>query len=117
LNVEPVWLTADGERYFAKISTAPFGAAGCQPDMLRNRRDADAELWISSLPFFTSAVLLLALPEFKRRNPHLTLRIEATRAGARPPDRRSAALGRRRSGAGEITRTTTACRCGAAARR
>ena len=39
---------------------------------------ADAELWISSLPFFTSAVLIPALPEFKRRNPGLTLRIEAT---------------------------------------
>src|SRR4029078_3240147 len=47
-------------------------------DMLRHRRDAHAELWISSLPFFTSAVLIPALPEFKRRNPGLTLRIEAT---------------------------------------
>jgi len=47
-------------------------------DMLRHRRDAKAELWISSLPFFTSAVLIPALPEFKRRNPALTLRIEAT---------------------------------------
>ena len=37
-----------------------------------------AELWISSLPFFTSAVLIPALPDFKRRNPALTLRIEAT---------------------------------------
>ena len=46
--------------------------------MLRHRRDANAELWISSLPFFTSAVLIPALPDFKRRNPHLTLRIEAT---------------------------------------
>jgi len=35
-------------------------------------------LWISSLPFFTSAVLLPALPDFKRRHPALTLRIEAT---------------------------------------
>jgi LysR family glycine cleavage system transcriptional activator len=46
--------------------------------MLRHRRDAHAELWISSLPFFTSAVLIPALPEIKRRNPQLTLRIEAT---------------------------------------
>ncbi|WP_426437747.1 LysR substrate-binding domain-containing protein [Bradyrhizobium genosp. P] len=30
------------------------------------------------LPFFTSTVLLPALPEFKRRLPQLTLRIEAT---------------------------------------
>ena len=46
--------------------------------MLRQRRDGGSELWISALPFFTSAVLLPALPEFKRRNPALTLRIEAT---------------------------------------
>ncbi len=47
-------------------------------DVLRHRRDANSELWISSLPFFTSAVLIPALPDFKRRNPGLTLRIEAT---------------------------------------
>ena len=46
--------------------------------MLRQRRDGSSELWISSLPFFTSAVLLPALPDFKRRHPDLTLRIEAT---------------------------------------
>jgi LysR family glycine cleavage system transcriptional activator len=71
-----VRLTADGERYFAKVSAAALQDAG--RDMLRHRRDAHAELWISSLPFFTSAVLIPALPEFKRRNPALTLRIEAT---------------------------------------
>jgi LysR family glycine cleavage system transcriptional activator len=69
-----VRLTADGERYFAKVSAALQDASR---DMLRHR-DAGAELWISSLPFFTSAVLIPALPEFKRRNPGLTLRIEAT---------------------------------------
>ena len=46
--------------------------------MLRQRRDGDSELWISSLPFFTTTVLIPALPDFKRRNPALTLRIEAT---------------------------------------
>ena len=46
--------------------------------MLRQRRDGGGELWISALPFFTSTVLLPALPDFKRRNPALTLRIEAT---------------------------------------
>ena len=30
------------------------------------------------MPFFTSTVLLPALPDFKRRNPGLVLRIEAT---------------------------------------
>ena len=73
-----VRLTADGERYFAKVSVALAALQDASRDMLRHRRDANAELWISSLPFFTSAVLIPALPEFKRRNPGLTLRIEAT---------------------------------------
>src|SRR6267143_6980646 len=73
-----VRLTADGERYFAKVSAALAALQDASRDMLRHRRDANAELWISSLPFFTSAVLIPALPEFKRRNPTLTLRIEAT---------------------------------------
>src|SRR5438093_2144528 len=73
-----VRLTADGERYFAKVSAALAALQDASRDMLRHRRDAHAELWISSLPFFTSAVLIPALPEFKRRHPQLTLRIEAT---------------------------------------
>jgi LysR family glycine cleavage system transcriptional activator len=73
-----VALTADGERYFAKVSAALSALQDASRDMLRHRRDTDAELWISSMPFFTSAVLIPALPEFKRRNPALTLRIEAT---------------------------------------
>ena len=73
-----VRLTADGERYFAKVSVALAALQDASRDMLRHRRDANAELWISSLPFFTSAVLIPALPDFKRRHPGLTLRIEAT---------------------------------------
>src|SRR6266446_6717529 len=73
-----VRLTADGERYLAKVSAALAALQDASRDMLRHRRDANAELWISSLPFFTSTVLIPALPDFKRRNPHLTLRIEAT---------------------------------------
>lgn len=73
-----VRLTADGERYLAKVSAALLALQEASRDMQRNRRDASAELWISSLPFFTSAVLIPALPEFKRRHPGLTLRIEAT---------------------------------------
>src|SRR3982074_2089103 len=71
-------LCAGGERYCAKVSAALGALRDAGRDMLRHRRDADTELWISSLPFFTSAVLIPALPEFKRRNPTLTLRIEAT---------------------------------------
>lgn len=73
-----VRLTADGERYFARVSAALAELQDASRDMLRHRRDTDGELWISSLPFFTQAVLIPALPEFKRRNPGLTLRIEAT---------------------------------------
>jgi LysR family glycine cleavage system transcriptional activator len=73
-----VRLTADGERYFAKISAALLALQDASRDMMRNRHGTNAELWISSLPFFTSAVLIPALPEFKRRHPQLTLRIEAT---------------------------------------
>ncbi|MFB9263185.1 LysR substrate-binding domain-containing protein [Bradyrhizobium erythrophlei] len=73
-----VRLTADGEHYLAKVSAALAMLHEASRDMLRQRRETGGELWISSLPFFTSTVLLPALPEFKRRHPRLTLRIEAT---------------------------------------
>src|SRR5437899_735264 len=73
-----VRLTPEGERYLAKVSAALAILQEASREMTRQRRDGSGELWISSLPFFTSAVLLPALPEFKRRNPALTLRIEAT---------------------------------------
>src|SRR5207244_5458950 len=73
-----VRLTADGERYLAKVSVALASLQEAGRDMLRQRRDGSGELWISALPFFTSTVLLPALPDFKRRHPALTLRIEAT---------------------------------------
>jgi LysR family glycine cleavage system transcriptional activator len=73
-----VRLTAEGERYLAKVSAALATLQEASRDMRRQRRDGSGELWISSLPFFTSAVLLPALPDFKRRHPELTLRIEAT---------------------------------------
>ncbi|MGY4475776.1 LysR family glycine cleavage system transcriptional activator [Bradyrhizobium sp. USDA 3364] len=73
-----VRLTADGERYLARVSAALATLQEASRDMLRQRGETSGELWISSLPFFTSAVLLPALPEFKRRHPRLTLRIEAT---------------------------------------
>ena len=73
-----VRLTADGERYLAKVSVALATLHDAGRDMLQQHRGAASELWISSLPFSTSAVLLPALPGFKRRHPDLTLRIEAT---------------------------------------
>ena len=73
-----VRLTPEGERYLGKVSVALATLQEASREILRQRRDGSGELWISSLPFFTSAVLLPALPEFKRRHPALTLRIEAT---------------------------------------
>src|SRR5216684_2818375 len=73
-----VRLTPDGERYLAKVSAALATLQEASREITRQRRDGSGELWISSLPFFTSAVLLPALPDFKRRHPSLTLRIEAT---------------------------------------
>jgi LysR family glycine cleavage system transcriptional activator len=73
-----VRLTADGERYLAKVSVALAALQDAGREMLAQRRDSRSELWISSLPFFTSTILIPALPDFKRRHPELTLRIEAT---------------------------------------
>jgi LysR family transcriptional regulator, glycine cleavage system transcriptional activator len=73
-----VRLTADGERYFANVSLALAALQDASREMLRHRRDIGRALWISALPFFTSTVLIPALPDFKRRNPATTLRIEAT---------------------------------------
>ncbi len=73
-----VRLTADGERYLAKVSIALAALQDAGREMLRHRRDNGGELWISALPFFTSTVLIPALSDFNRRNPGLTLRIEAT---------------------------------------
>jgi len=73
-----VRLTADGERYLAKVSVALAALQEAGREMLAQRRDSRSEFWISSLPFFTSTILIPALPDFKRRHPELTLRIEAT---------------------------------------
>src|SRR5258706_8695030 len=72
-----VRLTADGERYLAKVSSALAALQEAGREMLRHRRDRGGELWISALPFFTSTVLIPALADFKRRNPGLILRVEA----------------------------------------
>jgi LysR family glycine cleavage system transcriptional activator len=73
-----VRLTADGERYLAKVSSSLATLREAGREILRHRRGSGDELWISALPFFTSTVLIPALAGFKRRHPATTLRIEAT---------------------------------------
>src|SRR3982074_3488487 len=73
-----VRLTADGERYLAKVSIALATLRDAGREILRHRRDSGSELWVSALPFFTSTVLIPAKSDFNRRHPGLTRRIEAT---------------------------------------
>src|SRR5260370_6363290 len=63
-----VRLTADGERYLAKVSGALAALQEAGREMLRHRRDRGNEPLISALPFFTRAVLNPTLAAFKRRD-------------------------------------------------
>jgi LysR family transcriptional regulator, glycine cleavage system transcriptional activator len=71
-------LTADGERYLQSVSAALATLDDASRELLRQSRRGHDELRISSLPFFTSAVMIPALAAFKRDYPDMTLRIEAT---------------------------------------
>jgi LysR family glycine cleavage system transcriptional activator len=73
-----VKLTADGERYLQSVSAALATLDDASRDLLRQARRGHDELRISSLPYFTNAVLVPALASFKRDYPDITLRIEAT---------------------------------------
>ncbi len=73
-----VKLTPDGERYFQAVSGALALLEDASRDLLREARGEAGELRISSMPFFTSTVLIPALPAFKRDHPTVTLHIEAT---------------------------------------
>lgn len=73
-----VKLTPDGERYFEAVSGALAMLEDASRDLLREARGSQGELRISSMPFFTSTVLIPALPAFKRDHPAITLYIEAT---------------------------------------
>lgn len=71
-------LTAAGERYLQSVSPALALLEEGGRDLLRQGRGGLSVLRISALPFFTSTVLIPALADFRRRNPRLTLHIEAT---------------------------------------
>jgi LysR family glycine cleavage system transcriptional activator len=73
-----VKLTVDGERYLQSVSAALATLDDASRDLLRQARRGHDELRISSLPYFTNAVMIPALAAFKRDYPDITLRIEAT---------------------------------------
>jgi LysR family glycine cleavage system transcriptional activator len=72
-----VRLTPAGERYLQSVGQALALLGDAGRDLVRQGAPR-AELRVSSLPLFTSAVLLPSLAEFRRRHPDVTLRIEAT---------------------------------------
>jgi LysR family glycine cleavage system transcriptional activator len=73
-----VRLTEDGERFRRQVSGALTTLERASRDIASRGRVDAGQVWISSLPFFTSTVLLPALDDFRRDHPELTLRIEAT---------------------------------------
>lgn len=75
-------LTAEGKEYLKTVSVALGHLEDASRAMLRRSRNARTELRISSLPFFTSTVLIPALGEFYRQHPELTLHIDATHSYA-----------------------------------
>lgn len=73
-----VRLSADGERFRRQVSSALTTLERAARDVKSRGRVGADQIWISSLPFFTSTVLLPALDDFRRDHPQFTLRIEAT---------------------------------------
>jgi len=73
-----VRLTEEGERFRRQVSSALTTLERATRDVATRGRGGADQIWISSLPFFTSTVLLPALDDFRRDHPQLTLRIEAT---------------------------------------
>ncbi len=73
-----VRLTPDGEIYLQSVRAALALLEGANRDMLRRGRGGPAQLRVSALPFFTSAVIIPALGDFERRHPDVALQIEGT---------------------------------------
>ena len=72
-----VRLTPAGERYLQSVGQALALLGDAGRDLLRQGAPR-SELRVSSLPLFTSTVLLPSLAVFRQRHPDVTLRIEAT---------------------------------------
>ena len=77
-NGRSVQLTADGQRYHQSVGAALALLDSACRDLLHQTKRGRPDLRISTLPFFTSTVLLPALADFERRNPGLTLHIAVT---------------------------------------
>ena len=77
-GVRSVRLTAEGAQYLRAVTAALATLDEASRTLLRRKQGRQHELRVSSLPLFTSAVLLPALAAFERRNPGFTLRIDAT---------------------------------------
>jgi LysR family glycine cleavage system transcriptional activator len=73
-----VRLTGEGEQFRRQVSSALTVLERATRDVTSRGRVGADQIWISSLPFFTSTVLLPALDDFRSDYPELTLRIEAT---------------------------------------
>ncbi|WGS24092.1 MULTISPECIES: LysR substrate-binding domain-containing protein [unclassified Bradyrhizobium] len=73
-----VRLTSEGESFRRQISTALSTLERASRAVSSGSRMQPNELRISSLPFFTSTILIPALPDFAKANPGVALRIEAT---------------------------------------
>jgi LysR family glycine cleavage system transcriptional activator len=72
-----VKLTQAGEKYLKNVRAA-LEALGQASRNLQSQDGGIPDIRISALPFFTSAVLLPALGDFRKRFPHARLHIEAT---------------------------------------
>lgn len=73
-----VQLTANGKRYLQSVSAALRMLDAAGRDLAEDRGAQVTTLRISSLPFFTSAVLIPSLADFEQRHPGLTLHIDTT---------------------------------------
>lgn len=77
-NQRSVRLTPHGERYLTAVRKALAILSEAGRELMERDIGPTAALHISSLPFFTSTVLIPSLAVFERSNPGLTLHIDTT---------------------------------------
>lgn len=77
-NQRSVRLTPQGEHYLHSVRAALTMLDAAGRDLARHNQTPASTLRVSSLPFFTSTVLIPWLADFELRNPGLTLHIDTT---------------------------------------